>query len=191
MIRSKMKWWAKWWWSRTSGRRVLMAFGALMVCNILLAGFHAALDGVAPGRGTPDLLPFVGASELFALLESLGSAGRQAYLPIANVDMVYPLVYGSCILLTLTWGLGERLESSAWWRAVLMLPAVGVMADYVENVAARVIVNGWPQPADGLATVWVYAHGTKWLTLLPSIVLALGVLIYAMARMRHESRSAP
>ncbi len=162
-----------------------------MVSNILLAYFHAVLDGVAPGRGTPDLLPLVGTSELYALLTSLGSAGRQAYLLIANVDMVYPLVYGSCILLTLAWGLGERVESSAWWRAVLVLPVLGVAADYVENVAVRVIVNDWPQTADGLATVWVYAHAIKWLTLLPSIVLTLGVLIYAVARMRHESRSSP
>ena len=182
--------WTNWWRAKASGRTVLFGLASTLVCNVLFARYHGVLEAVAPGLGTPDLLPLVGGAELRALLEALGPAGREAYRPIANVDMVYPLAYGTFMLLTLAWGLAERLETSRWWRAVLLLPAVGVLADYVENVAARFIVDGWPQVSEGIASVWVYAHALKWLSLGPCFVLTLFAIFLALVRARVAKRDA-
>jgi hypothetical protein len=163
---------------------VLAALAVGLLCNVGFVYFHLALEAAAPGQQTPDLLPLVGRAELYTLIDALGQAGRAAYMPIADLDMIYPVVYGVFLSLALAWGLGKRALESQLWRVVLLLPLVGVIADYIENLSARSLLAGWPERADGVASVWVYAHAAKWSALLPALVLLLVIAIKKLVAAR-------
>lgn len=178
--------WSGLWCRRGSGRAVLLSLLVVLTCNALLVYFHQPFDRVAPGVGTPDLLALVPASELYAHLELMGVEGRRAYLPIAYVDMVYPLAYGAFMLLALGWGLADRATQLGWLGLVFWLPVIGVLADYVENSMVQVAIWTWPEPSTAVAMLWMVAHSAKWLALLPCAALTLAVIGRGILRSRAE-----
>jgi len=182
--------WSQFWCRRSSGRFVTLSLVAVLVCNAIMAYFVAALEAVAPGVGIPDVLLFVGSDELFARLDQLGPAGRAAYQPIAIADMVYPLAYGSFVLLALGWGLADCIEQRRVLQLLLLLPLVGVLADYAENVSTYAVLSVWPERSAAGATTWVYAHNLKWLCLMPSLFAALVASIRGLIRARAARSSA-
>ena len=84
---------AAWLSARVTGKTVLACTAVMLGFNLMFARLHLVLEKVAPGVGTPDILPFVGAQTFTELLGDLGAAGRAAYLPINTLDMFYPLAY--------------------------------------------------------------------------------------------------
>ena len=86
--------------------------------------------------------------------------------------------------------MGDVATESGWVRWVLLLPPVGMLADYGENLSAQAAVSAWPQQSDVVATVWMVAHGTKWLTLLPCFVLAIFALGRGVVRWRRGASAA-
>jgi len=130
----------------------------------------------APGQTIPDLLGLVSAEALLAALDGLGPVGRQAYVKVAIVDLVYPLFYGSFMALSMGWGWRDRVATSALYRTLLLLPLFGVLADYVENLSVLTLILSPPASPTTLAWVGAVGHALKWALVLSSLVLAFGAL---------------
>jgi len=174
---------------------VLLSLVAVVICNLCFGYYTRALETAAPGVGIPDALPLVGADKLYALLEQLGPAGREAYAPIAAIDMIYPIAYGSHCLLAIAWGLRDRIEQNVVFRWCVGLPVIVVLADYAENLSVHAMIEAWPGPssaatawaATGWApTVWTYAHNLKWVAGIPCFLIAFAAAIRGLMRARRQ-----
>ena len=172
--------------ARATGRAVTIAFGVTLAINAPLAYYTAAVHSIAPGSTIPDMLGFVSQAELLEALDALGEAGREAYLPVAAWDLVYPLVYGSLMTLCLAWGLRERFTSRPKLRVTLLLPSLAILADYVENLSVLSVLSQWPDaPASTLALATA-GHTVKWLLVITSAVLSLIALFTGLRRTRQQ-----
>jgi len=170
--------------ARATGRAVTIAFGVALAINAPLAYYTAAVHSIAPGSTIPDMLGFVSQAELLEALDALGEAGREAYLPVAAWDLVYPLVYGSLMSLCLAWGLRERFTSRPGLRIILLLPSLAILADYVENLSVLSILSQWPEAPATTVLLATVGHTVKWLLVITSALLSLVALYAGIHRQR-------
>ena len=161
---------------RSSGRVVAVSLVATLFCLALFHPYRVHFESLCPGQSLPDLLGLVGPSELHAHLERLGKAGRQAYWPIACIDMIFPLAYGALMISVTAWGLAGVAVESPRLRLAVALPVAAVVADFVENLLVQRAVAIFPQPLAFRGWLWSFAHGLKWLAVAAAVLGCLMAL---------------
>jgi hypothetical protein len=102
------------------------------------------------------------------LLFVLGHEGRKWYLWMAGlVDMVYPVVYGSVLVILTRWLSANRLLS----YFALAAP----VADVAENLATIAMLIRYPKFDKSIALLGSFFNGIKWISV-AVIILILVVL---------------
>jgi hypothetical protein len=78
--------------------------------------------------------------------EKLGVAGRSLYSSIVGgVDMLYPLVYGLFFILILANLLKRTIGPGSKLMLLALLPILGVVCDYLENINTLSLLRNYPQ----------------------------------------------
>lgn len=153
--------------------------------NVALVYTALGVDAVAPGVTVPDLLGVVSAAQLLQVFSELGEGGRDAYLSLAVVDLIYPMAYGALMLLSIAWGWREKMDARPAMKWVLVLPPAGVLADYIENLSFLTLNSQWPDPSQSMAWIAVVGHAIKWGFVLPSALLAVMAFWAGFSRNRR------
>ena len=164
--------WMTWWARRARGA----ALGAL---TLLFVGYNLAMRGAfTPPRGrapqAPDLRLTYTPAALDAMLASWQGAETAFIVGHLVVDGLYPLVYGSWLMLALARLYGPRVGARVrvgWW------PLVAVLADWGENVALSVRMALYPRPMPLLAWLSAACTLTKWL----AVALSVGAVLAGAA----------
>ena len=172
-----------------TGRNVLI----LLVLDLLrmmgvMPYLGKQLDTLTGGTPPLDLaIPTYSPKFAHASVATYGEAGRAYYRSIElGADLVYPLVYGFAFALLLAF-LWQRLAPhQAWTRFVPLLPLVGMLFDYAENLSIVALLDRFPAQPDGLARLAVLFTLLKWSFAFAGIAFMLVGLSWWLLRGRPK-----
>lgn len=177
---------SKWLYRISSGWLALAATVIFVLFMIFVLPAQAAkADETAQGAGSVDTSFFYTPEELYETAGAYGEAGRREYIRARfTFDLVYPLIYGSFLALTVSWFLDRATEAGNRWRLLNLVPVIGVVFDFLENIAASLVMGLYPTRisiAAGMASgftpiKWVFVSAS-FLVLLVAIVLWLVRLV--------------
>lgn len=150
----------------TTGRQVLCWFIATMVVYLTMLFYTIpAVQNFAPGKVLFDLSPggYSYASAM-ALLEALGSVGRETYLTLQlRMDMIYPGLFAVCYSLMFIWLFRKSYHSSSKLFYLCLIPVCAGLFDYMENAGIYFMLTSYPEISPKLVNF------TSVLTILKSI----------------------
>jgi hypothetical protein len=162
---------------------------ALVIFVLFTALVLPGQSAKAPGDGSsPDLSLFYTAGDLYAMAESYGPEGRQAYVRARfTFDLVWPLVYTFFLVTAISWIFGRAFPPDSRWQRANLLPVLGALFDYLENLSTSLVMIRFPAQTpvvDVLAPVCTF---TKWTLLGASFVLLLvGMVVEVWRRLRRN-----
>jgi hypothetical protein len=124
----------------------------------------------------------------FALIESYGDAGRTMYRNIElTADTVYPLVYGFAFALLITFLIRKIAPSNKWMPYLALLPLMGMLFDYLENISILILLSYYPQKIVGVAYFGGVATFCKWIFLFSGMgVILVGLIAWAVSGLRKR-----
>lgn len=160
--------------SKTSRRIGLLVLLALLL--FFVYGFHGLfpfsvekITALSGGMGIPDARMFYTYAQLQEIFRHYGPQGRQMYLQLQWVDMVYPLVY-SLFLSSLLF----VVYSKTRLRKTVYIPFIAAFFDYVENILLRVSILSFPDMQKGMVQMAGVVTFTKWFL----IFFAFSLLVF-------------
>ncbi|MBP8863400.1 MAG: hypothetical protein KBH71_04045 [Anaerolineae bacterium] len=172
----------------STGRGVLIA-GVIFVLftALTLPGQTAEAERMAQGAGVPDTSLWYTPADLTAMAESYGPAGRQAYLQARwTFDLIFPLAYTAFLVTAIGW-LARRISGpSDRWQMANLLPVLGMALDYLENIAASIVMARYPAPSPVAVHLAPIFTLLKWVCAGGSSVLLLGLALAALWHRLHS-----
>jgi len=171
------------WFLRISNGKLTLAILVIFILfsALILPYETARVEEYAGEEGSPDLSLYYSASELYGFAEAYGPLGRTAYIRARfSFDLIFPLVYGAFLVTAISWLIKRTNLDWDKWGRLNLLPAAGVVFDYLENVSAAIVIARYPQTTavlDHLAGVftlikWVF-NGAAFIALLCVAIFAL------------------
>ena len=176
---------SNWLYRISNGWLVLGALLVFLLFSILvLPGQSASAEAVSADAGSPDMSFYYSTDDLYRMAESYGQAGRDAYIRARfTFDLVWPVVYTLFLTTAVSWIYARAFPQNFkfWW--VNLLPLLGMIFDYLENISTSLVMFRYPQPtplADSLAPVFTML---KWTLISGSFLLLIaGILILMKQR---------
>ncbi|HEY69217.1 MAG TPA: hypothetical protein G4O08_01395 [Anaerolineae bacterium] len=181
-----------WMHRAASGPVTLISLVIFLLFTALALPSQAAQSEAATGdAGSPDMSFYYTAEDLYAFAESYGEAGRQAYIRARfTFDLAWPLVYGFFLTMGISWIFRRAFAADSTWQLANLVPVLGVILDYLENLAAALVMARYPIPTavvDSLASVFTML---KWIMVGGSFVLLLvGALVWFVRWVMRRRRT--
>lgn len=167
--------------SITSGRTVLAAFVGILVTGFLVNGRPfgiAELKSITGGVGILDMEVFYTPEQAYAFLAAMGEAGRAFELThIVPLDLLVPLFYALFLSTFISWLLHRWLPEKSPWHRLNVVPVIGALFDYTENLGIIAMLLAWPMEMYSIAQITMAATLLKF----GFSVLAGAVVIAAIA----------
>lgn len=178
------------WMIKVSKGWLALAFTLLMVAFMIwvLPDQSAKADIYAGEAGSPDTSFFYRPEQLFQIAEAYGEAGRQAYIRARfTFDLVFPLVYGVFLITCISWFLGRSSKPDSRLRLLNLVPVAGVGFDFLENIAASLVMGVYPSRLGWGAVLASSFTLIKWVFVYGSFIVLVGVFVLWLTR-RKEYR---
>ena len=155
-----------------------------MLFSVLVLPEQAAQSAArSGGAAQPDTSLIYSPADLYQMAEAFGPAGRQAYIYARlTFDAVFPIVYGVFLIAMISWLAGRAFPAGHPARLLNLVPAVGMLFDYLENSATVIVMARYPLRTpviDLLAPVFTFI---KWVFVGGSFVVLLAVGVVAAWR---------
>lgn len=166
--------------------------GFLLFTALVLPSQAARSEAETGDVGSPDMSLFYSPEELYQLAEAYGAEGREAYIRARfTFDMIWPVVYMVFLSVVISWVYGKAFEADSWWQRMNVVPVLGALFDYLENVSTSLVMWRYPERTgvvDLLAPVftlvkWVFVGGSFGL-----LVVGVVVGIWRWVQRRGESK---
>ena len=166
-----------------------VALAALVVFLLFMALILPAQAAKGHPAGSPDTTLVYAPSELYRFAEAYGPEGRREYIRARfTFDLIFPLVYAGFLITNISWLLRKAFPPASWWQRLNLVPLLGALFDYFENVSASVVM--WRYPERMAVVAWLAAGFTvvKWLFVYGSFLI-LSVVVLAAIWKWLRSRS--
>jgi hypothetical protein len=175
---------SEWLLGLSTGPLALVALVAFLLFGALvLPGQSRLAAETAGGAGSPDTYFYYGAAALYGWAEAYGTEGRQAYVRARfTFDLVFPVVYSVFLATALSWSLWMTAPRRSAWRRANLLPFVGALFDYLENVSAALVMGRYPATTPVLDHLAGLFTALKWLCLGASFIVLLAALAAALRK---------
>ena len=169
-------------WVALSALVVFILFAALV-----LPGQSATAEQVAGDAGSPDTSFYYSAKELYQMAEAYGAEGRSAYIRARfTFDLVWPLIYTAFLVTAIGWVFGKAFRSDSRWQLANLLPLLGALFDYLENLSTSLVMGRYPDQATVAAALAPLFTSRKWIFHAGSFILLLaGIVTAAWRRLRR------
>ena len=171
-------------WSTLGALVVFLLFGALVLPR------QAALSSLQTAdAGSPDTSLWYSADELYHMAEAYGPLGRQAYVRARfTFDLVWPVVYGAFLATAISWFYARGFVPGSRWRLANVIPVLGMLFDYLENLATSAVMWRYPNRTPVLALLAPLLTLVKWAFVGASFpLLAVGLVTAAWQWMSKRS----
>lgn len=114
---------------------------------------------------SPDTSLFYSAKDIYQMAENYGPSGRAAYINLRwTFDLVWPLIYTLFLVLWII-KLSQYLSFYKVTRFLFILPIIGMVLDFLENIGATIIMYRYPLSSRIIATITPVMTFLKWITL--------------------------
>ena len=169
------------WLQRYSTGRVALLALIVFIAFSVLALPRQSRSQVSEA-GTPDLSLYYSRGDLYRWAEAYGEQGRQDYVRARfTFDVAWPLVYTFFLVTAISWLCAKAFEPASRWQLANLAPVLGMLFDFLENIATSLVMARYPQPTpvlDSLAGVFTLL---KWGFIGASfmlLIVALGVAVW-------------
>jgi hypothetical protein len=133
--------------------------------------------------GTPDLSLFYSAGDLYRWAEAYGEQGRQEYVRARfTFDVAWPLVYTFFLVTAIGWLSARAFPPGSGWQLANLAPVLGMVFDFLENIATSLVMSRYPQPTTVLASLAGFFTLLKWGFILASFLLLAAALVTAVLK---------
>ena len=139
-----------------SGKIVSILFTLTMAIYLLMLFYSIPMvERFAPNTALFDLSPSgYSYQHAMSLLEELGNEGRQIYLSLQlPLDFVYPGLFAISYTLLLIWLFSKSLKNKSRIFYLALIPALGGLFDYLENIYIFRMINSFPDLSPRLVQV--------------------------------------
>jgi len=147
--------------SIASGRTVLAALAGILVTGFLVNGRPfgiAELKSITGGVGVFDMEMFYTPEQAYAFLAAMGEAGRSFELTrIIPLDLFVPLFYALFLSTLISWLLKKWLPERSPWHRLNVIPVIGALFDYLENLGIIAMLLAWPVEMYSIAQITMAA----------------------------------
>jgi hypothetical protein len=162
----------------------------LLFTALVLPGQASRAEKDTGDAGSPDTSFYYSADDLYQMAETYGEEGRRAYVRTRfTFDLIWPLVYTIFLGSGISWVYHKTFASGSLWQRANLLPLLGALFDYAENVSTSLVMIRYPNPTtmvDVLAAVFTMV---KWIFVGGSFVLLMvGFVIAIWQWMRRRGR---
>lgn len=141
------------------------------------------------GARQPDTSLLYSASELYAMADAFGPEGRQAYIRARfTFDLIWPLVYGAFLVAVISWLAGRTFGAKSPGRLLNLVPILGVVLDYLENISTSLVMARYPAPTPIVDVLAPFFTLMKWIFVGGSFVALLAVLAAALRQPRKPAQ---
>ena len=174
----------------SSGWISLGSFVLFLLFSILVLPAQASKTEVFSGdSGTPDQSFYYSTEDLYRMAESYGLEGRSSYIQARfTFDLIWPILYTLFLTTSISWVYAKILSMDNNLRLVNLLPCLGMLFDYSENVFAALIMYRYPLPTSIIDILTPIFTMLKWLMISCSFfVLILGLLILSWNWFQRKS----
>lgn len=147
----------------------------------------ATADAVSGGIGSPDASFLYTPDDLYHWAEGYGPEGRRDYVRARlTFDVIWPLVYTLFLATAISWLFSRAFPPGSRWQLLNLVPILGLLFDYIENLAAATVMARYPAQTPLLDWVAPLATPIKWLFVNGSfVVVLLGLLALLWRRLRR------
>jgi hypothetical protein len=173
----------------STGRVTLLALIVFILFTALVLPGQAQKSGQDTGEaGSPDLSFFYSPNQLYAMAESYGVDGRQAYIRARfTFDLVWPLVYTFFLVMAISWLNAKVSPSGRLWQVSSLAPVLGAIFDYLENLSTSLVMFRYPSQTPVVDVLAPLFTMVKWSFVAGSFVLL--VILIGIGVWRWLSRS--
>lgn len=180
----------------TSGRTVIIALAGFLILGFLINSrpFGAAeLMAITGGVGLLDMEILYTPDQAYAHLAAMGEAGRAFDLThIVPLDMLLPFFYALSFSLVITWLLHRWLPEESRWYRLNIIPIIGGICDYLENIGIITMLLAWPAQLPDIARFTMAAGFFKFTFSALAFAIIFGAILgWAVHAVRGRCASAP
>ncbi len=169
-------------------RYPLIALVIFLLFTALVLPKQAA-NADAAGAGSPDLSLIYSADDLYRMAEAYGPAGRTDYIRARfTFDLIWPVVYVAFLATAISWLSRQAFRPQSLWQRANLVPVIGTLLDYLENIAAALVIGRYPARTPGVDVLAPVFTFVKWVFVGGSFVIlmvALVAAVWARARRRR------
>ncbi|HET91194.1 MAG TPA: hypothetical protein ENN99_10725 [Chloroflexi bacterium] len=151
----------------------------LLFSVLVLPPQAARTEGDVGSAESPDTSFYYSVDDLYRMARVYGEQGRAAYVRARfTFDVIWPLIYTAFLGTAISWIYARVCAVGSRWRRANLIPVLGALFDYLENLSASIVMARYPQQTvvvDRLTPVftmvkWVFVSGSF-------AVLLLGVIV--------------
>ena len=172
-------------WRGDARWRWLVLFSALV-----LPSQSESAEMAAGGAGSPDTSFTYTAQDLYRMAEAYGEQGRKAYVEARfTFDLIWPVVYTLFLVTATSWVYSRAFAPGSLWQLANLVPVLGALFDYLENVSTSLVMARFPAPVPVVAAMAPVFTLVKWVLLgLSFVLLVIGIVaaIWRWARLRSR-----
>ena len=182
----------------SSPRTILLSLTGILITGFLVNGRPfgvTELKSITGGVGILDMEVFYTPEQAYAFLAAMGEAGRAFELThIVPLDLLVPLFYALFLSTFITWLLHRWLPATSPWHRLNVIPVIGALFDYLENLGIIAMLLAWPMEMYSIAQITMSATLLKFgfSVLAGAVVLgAIAGWILSVLRQRCSGSPAP
>jgi hypothetical protein len=132
---------------------------------------------------SPDTTIFYTPDELFSIADEYGTAGRKAYIRTRwTFDLIYPLVYVVFLTTGISWFYKITQANENLWQVLNLLPVLGGIFDYLENISTSLVMAAFPKRVLFLALSAPGFTLLKWISIGGAFLIYFVLLFWAIGK---------
>jgi len=170
------------WMYRVFNTRVMIIAIVIFVLFTAIA-LPMASKYAAARTGTdtsPDTSLIYSSDDLYSMAEDYGAEGRRAYVVMRfTFDLFWPIIY-LFFMASVTTRLFSIFRENSKLRLLNLLPFMGTLFDYLENVFAAIVIGRFPLETPVAAKITPIFTVTKWILLGLGFILILILIVYRL-----------
>jgi hypothetical protein len=162
----------------STGPVTLAALAVFIVFTALALPAQAAeMARSTHGAGSPDTSFLYSPGDLYQLAKAYGPDGRAAYIRIRfTFDLLWPVLYTLFLATSTSWLLRRVFPPPSKPQALNLVPVLGVLFDYIENICAALVMGRYPASTPVVDVLAPVSTFLKWVFIGGSFVLLLALL---------------
>lgn len=133
---------------------------------------------------TPDTLFYYSKAQLFQMAEEYGQEGRYYYVDSrVAFDIIWPFIYAIFLINSISWFLGKTVVEESKLRFLNLVPLLGILFDFLENISNMVVMFRYPQRMELLASLAGVFTSLKWVFVGGSfLILIFAILLWVAVK---------